>query len=62
MEAKPFIVALILGVAAVLFTYREKAAAWFPTGEHIPNWLGAWQVEATITMLVAIGLAYLVSD
>jgi hypothetical protein len=62
VSAKPFIVALILGTAAALFVYRDRAAAWFPKGENLPDRLGAWQVQATITLLVVIGLAYMLSD
>jgi hypothetical protein len=62
VSAKPFIVALILGAAAALFIYRDRAAAWFPKGEHVPDKLGSWKVEATITLLVVIGLAYMISD
>jgi hypothetical protein len=60
--AKPLIVALILGAAAALFIYRDQAAARFPKGEHVPDKLGVWQVHATITLLVVIGLAYMLSD
>jgi hypothetical protein len=62
VSAKPFLVALILGTAMALFIYRDKAAARFPKGEHVPDKLGAWQVQATITLLVVIGLAYIISD
>jgi hypothetical protein len=61
MTAKPFIVALVLGAAAALFVYRDKAAGWFPKGEHIPDWVGTWKVQALITLLVVIGLAYMLS-
>jgi hypothetical protein len=61
MTAKPFIVALILGAAAALFIFRDKAAALFPKGEHIPAWIATWQVQAMITLLLVIGLAYMLS-
>ena len=61
MDVKPFIVALILGAAAALFIFRDKAAARFAKGDQVPEKLGAWQVQATITMLVVIGLAYMFS-
>lgn len=61
MTAKPFLVALILGAAAALFVYRDKAAAWFPHSQHMPDWLRTWKVQATITLLVVIALAYTVS-
>jgi hypothetical protein len=62
VSAKPFLVAAILGAAAALFIYRGKAAARFPKGENVPDKLGVWQIQATITLLVVIGLAYLLSD
>ena len=62
MSAKPVSVALILGAAAALFVYRDKAAARFPKGEHIPDWLGRGQVHATITLLVVLGLGFMFSD
>jgi hypothetical protein len=57
VSAKPFIVAAILGAAAALFIYRDKAAAPF-TNQR----LGTWQVQATITILVVIGLAYMLPN
>ena len=57
MSAKPFIVAAILGAAAALWIYRDKAAAPFAN-----QGLGAWQVQATVTILVVIGLAYVLSS
>jgi len=57
VSVKPFIVAAILGAAAALFVYRDKAAGSFANQR-----LGVWQVQATITMLVVIGLAYMVSN
>jgi hypothetical protein len=59
---KPFLVALILGAAAALFIYRDRAAALFPRSENLPDKLGVWQVQATITLLVVIGVAYMLSD
>jgi hypothetical protein len=62
VSAKPFLVALILGGAAGLFVYRDRVADWFPRGEHLPHNLGAWKVQATITIVVVIAVAYLLSD
>ena len=61
MTAKPFIVALILGFATALFIYRDKIAARFPKGENVPDKLGVWKVQAAITIIVVIGLAYMLS-
>jgi hypothetical protein len=37
VSAKPFIVALILGIATTLFIYRDKAAARFPKGDYVTD-------------------------
>ena len=61
-ERETFLVALILGVATALFIYRDRLAAWFPKGENLPDNLGLWQTQATITILVVLALAYMLSD
>jgi hypothetical protein len=62
VEAKPFLVALVLGAGIALFIHRDRAAALFPKGENLPDKLGMWMVQITIAMLAVIGLAYMLSE
>ena len=62
MTAKPFIVALIFGAAAALFVYRDQAAARLQSASTSWTGLRDGQVHSTITLLVGLGLGFMLSD